>query len=263
MRALKRHTDQKWVLLYVRRWLTAPVALPDGSEKERDRGTPQGGVISPLLANLFLHYAFDMWMVRDFPDIPFARYADDAVCHCRSERQATYLREALARRLAACGLTLHPAKTKIVYCQDSDRQKKYPHTSFDFLGYTFRPRRSKNRRGGFFVNFSPAISNKAQKSIRQTIRSWKLHLRSDKSLADLSRMFNATIRGWILYYGAFYKSALYGALRRIDERLVLWATRKYKRMRGHRRRAAAWLRQVRRTFPTLFAHWPFLPAPAA
>ena len=173
------------------------------------------------------------------------------------------MREALARRFAACGLTLHPAKTKMVYGQESDRRERYPQTSFDFLGYTFGPRRSRNRRRGYVVNFSPAVSNKAQQSIRQTIRGWKLHLRSDKSLADLSRRFNAAIRGWILYYGAFYKSALYGALRRMDERLVLWATRKYRRLRGPRRRAAAWLRKVRRTFPVLFAHGPFLSASAA
>lgn len=237
MRALRRHTDEKWVLLYVMRWLTAPVAMPDGTVQERDRGTPQGGVISPLLANLFLHYAFDKWMVREFPNIPFERYADDAVCHCSSKREAITLWKALERRFTECGLMLHPAKTKVVYCQDSDRRERHPINSFDFLGYTFRPRRSKNRWGKFFVNFSPAISTKALTSIRQTVRSWKLHLRSDKALEDLARMFNATIRGWIQYYGAFYKSGLYPALRKIDERLVLWATRKYKRLRGHRRRA--------------------------
>ena len=263
MRALRRHTDQKWVLLYVERWLTAPVAMPDGDIQERDLGTPQGGVISPLLANLFLHYAFDMWMAREFPDIPFARYADDCVCHCQSERQSKYLRYALERRLAECGLTLHPAKTKIVYCQDSGRRGEYSNTSFDFLGYTFCPRRSRNRWGKFFVSFSPAISNKAKKSIRQTVRGWKLHLRSDKSLVDLSRMFDATIRGWISYYGAFYKSALRLVLCCIDRRLVLWATRKYKRLRGHRRKAAAWLRKIQQRYPILFAHWQFFPQAAA
>ena len=263
MRALRRHTDQRWVLLYVERWLTAPVAMPDGEVLERDLGTPQGGVISPLLANLFLHYAFDMWMAREFPNIPFARYADDAVCHCRSERQAKYLRYALERRLAQCGLTLHPAKTKIVYCQDSDRRERYPNTSFDFLGYSFCPRRSRNRWGKYFVSFSPAISNKAKRFIRQTVRGWKLHLRSDKSLVDLSRMFDATIRGWIGYYGAFYPSALRFVLRCIDRRLVLWATRKFKRLRGHRRKAAAWLRTIQQRYPILFAHWQFFPQTAA
>ena len=216
-----------------------------------------------LLANLFLHYAFDMWMVREFPDIPFARYADDAVCHCRSEEQARFLRDALEQRFTQCGLTLHPAKTKIVYCKDSNRRKQHPVTSFDFLGYTFRPRLSMNRWGKGFVSFSPAISNKAQKAIRQTIRGWKLQLRSDKSLVDLSRMFGATIRGWIRYYGVFYRSALLDVLRNIDRRLVLWAMHKHKRLRGHRRRAEEWLSRIRRSYPHLFPHWQLFQQAAA
>ena len=251
------------MVLYVERWLKAPVMMPDGKAHDRDRGTPQGGVASPLLANLFLHYAFDKWMGRNYPDIPFERYADDAVCHCRTKRQASHLKDALERRFEDCGLTLHPQKTRIVYCKDSDRQRSYPDTSFDFLGYTFRPRRSKNRWGKFFVNFSPAISNKAAKAIRQEIRSWNLHRRSDKSLDDLARMFNATIRGWINYYGAFYKSALFAPMRMIDRRLALWATRKMKRFRNHRRRAARWVADCVRRDPNLFAHWPIIYRTAA
>ena len=193
----KAPINETWMVLYIERWLKAPVMMPDGKVHDRDHGTPQGGVASPLLANLFLHYTFDKWMGRNYPDIPFERYADDAVCHCRTKRQANHLKDALERRFEDCGLTLHPQKTRIVYCKDSDRQRSYPDTSFDFLGYTFRPRRSKNRWGKFFVNFSPAISNKAAKAIRREIRSWKLQLRSDKSLDDLARMFNATIRGWM------------------------------------------------------------------
>lgn len=258
MRAVRSHTREKWVLLYIERWLTAPVQLPDGSEQRRDKGTPQGGVVSPLLANLFLHYTFDKWMGRHYPHIPFERYADDGVTHCRSLKQAERLKAALQTRFAQCGLELHPLKTRIIYCKDDDRTGDYADTAFDFLGYTFRPRRSKNRWGKAFINFSPAISRKAAKAIRQEVRGWKLHLRSDKTLEDLGRMFNAVIRGWVGYYGAFYKSALYPTLRHLDRKLVLWATRKYKRLRGHRRRAAHWLQGVAHRQIGLFAHWRLL-----
>jgi len=258
MRAVRRHTQEKWVVLYIERWLTSPVRMPDGTLLERTRGTPQGGVVSPLLANLFLHYTFDTWMRRNYPRIPFERYADDGVCHCRTKEQAEHLRAALEQRFADCGLELHPEKTKIVYCKDDDRGMDYPVTSFDFLGYTFRPRRSKNRWGKPFINFSPAVSNKAAKAIRQEVRGWKLPLRSDKALDDLARMFNAKIRGWVNYFGAFYKSALYRTLRHIDRKLVLWATRKFKRLRNHKRRADHWLRRIAHRHVGLFAHWRLL-----
>ena len=258
LKALRRHTDERWILLYTERWLQAEVEMPDGKREARGKGTPQGGVASPLLANLFLHYAFDAWMRREFPNIPFERYADDAVCHCRSEAQANYLREALQRRLAQCGLELHPEKTRVVYCKDGDRTGEHPVTSFDFLGYTFRARRSKNWKGKYFVNFSPAVSGKAAKAIRREVRGWKLPCRSDKSLNDLARMFNAAIRGWVNYYSAYYKSALYPTLRHIDRKLVRWATRKFKRLRGHRARAERWLRRIARRDGALFAHWRLL-----
>jgi len=258
MRAVRRHTDSKWLLLYIERWLKAPVQMEDGTRIQSGKGTPQGGVISPLLANLFLHYAFDKWMEREFPKIPFERYADDAICHCRTQEDAKRLLSKLEERVAQCKLELHPEKTKVVYCKDDDRRGEYTDTSFDFLGYTFRARRSKNRYGKHFINFSPAVSNKASKKIRQQIRSWQLHLRSDKSLEDLARMFNSVIRGWINYYGAYYKSALYPTLRQIDKRLSLWATRKYKRLRGHRRRASHWLQRIASEQSYLFAHWSLL-----
>lgn len=258
MRALERHTRENWVLLYVRRWLQAPVELADGQTQVRALGTPQGGVISPLLANLFLHYVFDKWMQRHHPDVPFERYADDVLCHCRTRAQAEAVLRRLTRRFAECGLTLHPLKTRLVYCKDDDRRGDYPETSFDFLGYTFRARRSKNRWGKPFINFCAAISAKAGKRIRQEVRSWQLHLRSDKTLQDLAHMFDRQIRGWVNYYGAFYKSALYPTLRHLDRKLVLWATRKYKRLRGHRRRAAHWLERIACGRPRLFAHWPLL-----
>jgi group II intron reverse transcriptase/maturase len=255
LRALRRHTDCKWVLLYVERWLKAPVQLADGSLEPRDKGTPQGGVVSPLLSNLFLHYVFDQWMHKHYPDIPFERYADDGICHCKTLAQAQQLRAALARRFAECHLELHAQKTRVVYCKDDDRRGTYPEHSFDFLGYTFRPRRSKNRWGKFFISFTPAVSNQAAKAMRATLRSWALHDRSDKSLEDLARMFNPVVQGWINYYASFYKSALYPTLRHLDLVLARWAVRKYKKLRGHLRRARHWLARVARTRPKLFAHW--------
>src|SRR5262249_36370195 len=216
------------------------------------------GVISPLLANLFLHYAFDLWMRRNFPDILFERYADDAICHCRDEDQATALRTALATRFAECGLTLHPQKTKIVYCKDQSRRENHPTFKFDFLGYTFRPRMVSKRDGGMGVSFSPAASTKALTAIRRTIRSWSMHRRSDKALDDLARMFNSHIRGWINYYGRFCPSALYPTLQRIDLTLARWASGKFKSLRGHKRRSRHWLARIARHQPRLFAHWGLL-----
>jgi hypothetical protein len=215
------------------------------------------------LANLFLHYAFDVWMRRNQPDIPFERYADDAICHCDSEEQATALRRSLESRFAECGLTLHPEKTKIVYCKDEDRRQDYPSHRFDFLGYTFRPRLSRRRGDRVGVTFSPAVSGQALKAIRQTVRRWSLHERSDKSLDDLARMFNASIRGWINYYGRYYKSALYPTLRHIDSILARWAHRKFKSLRRHRRRTRHWLARLARRQPGLFAHWGLLQGRAA
>jgi RNA-directed DNA polymerase len=255
MRAVKKHAKDKWMVLYIERWLKAPAQAEDGHLTERGKGTPQGGVASPLLANLFLHYAFDRWMQKTYPHLPFERYADDAIVHCRTETEAQEVRRAIAERMQECRLELHPEKTKIVYCKDDDRRGTYPHEQFDFLGYTFRPRRSKNWKGKFFINFSPAIADKAGKEIRAEIRSWQLHLRSDKSLEDLSRMFNPKVRGWLQYYGRYYRSALYPIMRQLDRSLARWAYRKYKKLRGHLRRATHWLARISRRDPGLFAHW--------
>lgn len=258
MRAVRKHTDCKWVVMYIERWLKVPVQMADGTLCNREKGTPQGGVISPLLANLFLHYVFDMWMRRNCSHIPFERFADDVVCHCTSEAQAKWLQTVIERRFTECRLELHPQKTKIVYCKDDDRRGSYSHELFDFLGFTFRPRRSKNRNGKYFVNFSPAVSNKAVKSMRGTMREWRLHLRSDKSLEDLAGMFNSVIRGWINYFRSYYKSAMYPTFQHFDRMLAKWAMRKYKKLRGHQRRAQQWLTRIARKQPKLFAHWQLL-----
>jgi len=263
MRAVRKHTDCKWVLLYIERWLKAPFQGEEGVEVDRTKGTPQGGVISPLLANLFLHYVFDKWMERNYPQVPFCRYADDGVVHCRSEEEALMIKEVLEVRFKECNLELHPEKTRIIYCKDEDRRGEYPHTRFDFLGFTFRSRKSKDRWGKSFINFSPAVSNEAGKEMRQEIRRWKLHLRSDKSLEDLSRMLSPKVRGWINYYGSFYKSALYPTLAHLNRILVRWAMRKFKRLRHHLTNAVHWLGRIAKRQPELFPHWQFGVKPTA
>ena len=262
MRAVRKHTSEKWLLLYIQRWLTAPVVMPDGEEAERTIGTPQGGVISPILANLFLHYAFDKWMTIYFPTIPFERYADDIVCHCHTERQARNLWAALERRFAKCALSLHPEKTRIVYCKQSNRKGNYPDVSFTFLGFTFRPRRVKSRGGRLFTGYTPAISRKAAKAIRQDVRSWRLCRQTSSRMEDLARHYNAKIRGWLNYYGAHSKWILYYVLQSIDGHLVAWARRKYKRLRRSKRRGYRWLRSMAYRNPHLFAHWPELHGPS-
>jgi RNA-directed DNA polymerase len=255
LRAVRRHTDERWILLYVERWLEAPLQWEDGTLEPRDRGTPQGSAISPLLANLFLHYAFDAWMEKRFPDVAFERYCDDAVVHCKTENQAQFVRDSIAKRLARCGLEVHPDKTRIVYCKDESRRATYANERFDFLGYTFRPRRAKNKAGEYFVNFLPAVSDDALKGMGRVLRSWRINRRSDQALDDLAQMVNIVVQGWINYYGRFYRTGLHPLLSRINEYLVRWAKGKYKRLHGHTRRAKQWLVRVARREPTLFAHW--------
>jgi len=258
LKAVAHHTDERWVLLYIQRWLKAPMQMPDGTIVAREKGTPQGSPISPLLANLFMHYAFDTWIAREFPGCPFERYADDCVAHCDTEDQARTLRAAIATRLQAVGLELHPEKTKVVYCKDGRRRGHAEHTSFDFLGYTFRARRANGRRG-LFVGFMPAMSHKARTAVGRTIRAWHLNRRTGTDLSSLARALNAQIRGWLNYYGAFYRSELYSLAMRINEHLVRWAMQKFKRLRGNPTRAWEWVDAVRQHQPQLFAHWHMLP----
>ncbi len=255
LHAVKKHTTSKWMLLYIERWLRAPAQLEDGSLIEREKGTPQGGVISPLLANIFLHHAFDEWMKLDHPSIRFARYADDIAVHCRSRAQAQFMLRAIKRRLARCKLQLHPDKTKIVYCKDDRRPGNYDHESFDFLGYSFRPRGCKGP--GYFVGFTPAVSKTAIKAMSATIRSWKLQLWSSASLEDIARRINPVLRGWLNYYGRYYKSAMRPVLRQLQHALARWAMRKYKRLKGHWLRAIHWVNRIMRRDRKLFASWEF------
>ena len=255
MKLVRKHTESRWVTLYTERWLKVPVVMPDGALVERTKGTPQGGVISPLLANLFLHYAFDSWMKEYQRDKKFERFADDGLVHCRTFDEAVAFKESLEKRLNEWGLELNQEKTRIYYCKDDDRNAVYPDTSFDFLGYTFRPRRSKNRYGKFFINFTPAVSNEAKKNMRRTIHDWRMHLKPDKTIEDLSNMFNPVVRGWLNYYGRFYRSELYGVFRYLNNALILWIRRKYKRYNNHGKRAENFLAGIARRDPHLFSHW--------
>jgi len=239
LKAVAHHTDERWVLLYIGRWLKAPMLMPDGTLAPREKGTPQGSPISPLLANLFMHYAFDRWMDREYLGCPFERYADDIVVHCDSEEQARQLWADIASRLGPLGLELHPGKTKVVYCKDGHRRGDAEHTSFDFLGYTFRARRASGRHG-LFVSFLPAMSQSARKAVGQKMRAWHLNRRTGATLSGLARDINAQVRGWINFYGAFYRSELYSLAMRINEHLVRWAMQKFKRLRGQPTKAWAW-----------------------
>ena len=260
MKALRHHTKCRATLLYVERWLRAPVRLADGETLQREAGTPQGGVISPLLANLFLHYVFDEWMRRNHPGVPFERYADDVVCHCRTLEEAQALRAALDERMAQCSLVLHPQKTQVVYCRDGKRKGTHGVYQFDFLGYRFRPRFAKSRAGAVFLSFLPAISPSAAKAIRQTVRRWRLHCRHTTELADMAQEINPVLRGWLNYYGRFYRSALHAVFDTLDQYLVRWVRRKYKRLKFKVSRARELVVKIRHQRPGLFAHWALAPS---
>jgi len=254
-KAVRKHVSCQWALLYVERWLKVPLQQPDGCMVSRCQGTPQGGVVSPLLSNLFLHYVFDVWMKRHFPDMPWCRYADDGLVHCHSQRQAREIRDVLEQRFRACGLELHPQKTKIVYCKDGKRRGNFPVKAFDFLGYTFRGRTARDARGQLFFGFNPAVSKDAMKSMRHRIRKSNLRNRADRDIEDIANEFNPVLRGWLNYYGRFNRSALYPFLRYFNHTLRAWAMCKYKRLRGKKTRAGQYLERMSKERPALFAHW--------
>jgi len=255
LKAVRRHIQCKWALIYIERWLKAPM-VKDGERIERDCGTPQGGVISPILANLFLHYTFDLWMEREHPDLPWCRYADDGLVHCRSEQEAEALKATLQARLAECQLELHPTKTKIVYCRDSNRNGAYPNVMFDFLGYCFRPRKAENkRRGKLFCSFAPAASPSALKSMREKVRDLDIRRRTDVSMDDIARNINPLLRGWIEYYGRYTPSAITPMLRYVNQTLRAWVMRKFKRFKGRKTCAGQFLTRIARESAGLFVHW--------
>lgn len=256
LKAVRHHTKHRWVLLYIERWLSAPESLPDGRLQARHQGTPQGGVISPLLANLFLHYAMDRWVVRHHPSVRFERYADDVVFHCRSRGEAERFLVALRQRMADCGLTLHPRKTKIVYCHDSNRpDKDHEQISFDFLGYTFKPRKVINPRRQVFTGFTPAMSARAMKRIMDEIRGLKLQRRSGATEHEIAALLNPKVAGWINYFGHFGRARVHRLVDRIDFVLLCWARQKYKRLTRSYRKSQRYFDRLRAQQPRLFVHW--------
>jgi len=252
MEMVEKHTDEKWIKLYVKRWLTVPFKMEDGTIIERTSGTPQGGVISPALANLFMHYVVDDFMSKEFPNILWARYADDGVMHCVTLKQAKYLKYRLEKRLKEYGLELNKEKTRIVYCKDDDGNEGCENRKFDFLGYTFRHRRTKSKRGKVFTGFLPAISDKAKKAIRKEVRRWRIQLKSDKSINDIANIVNSKIQGWINYYAHFYKSGMKNVLKYINSQLIRWVKRVYRKSA---KSAVNWFTNIARRDPKLFAHW--------
>lgn len=255
VKAVEKHAAaDPWVVLYVKRWLAAPLALPDGTLRQRDKGTPQGSPVSPVLANLFMHYAFDTWLAREFPAVEFERYADDAVVHCVTQRQAQEVLAALETRMEQAGLRLHPGKTRIVYCKDGSRRGSHEHTAFTFLGFTFRARKARSRNGGSHTSFQPAISKEALSKISAEVRSWRIHRRTTSAFSDLRKLISPKVAGWMQYYGAFYRSGLYPLLERINAYLMRWLRKKHKRLRGNKKARAAWKR-VTTQYPATFPHW--------
>jgi len=256
LKAVKKHVSEAWVLLYIERWLKAPGEDSAGRQVQREKGTPQGGVISPLLANLFLHYVFDAWMQREFPTMPFERYADDIIVHCYTEKQARFVLEGICRRLEACGLKVHPDKTKIVYCKDGQRREDSEHTKFKFLGFEFRPRLVRNSTTGqFFVGFTPAVSPEAKQAMRRAIDDWELTSQTTLSLTEVAEKINPVVRGWLNYYGTYCRSAMRQILHQIDLALTAWAMKKYRWLHRRRVESFRWLDRVRKVSPGLFAHW--------
>jgi len=257
LKAVRKHVTCKWALLYIERWLTAPMEQ-NGNRIERTRGTPQGSVISPILSNLFLHYAFDLWMKRTHPDLPWCRYADDGLVHCRTEKEAQALKAELQTRLAECQLEMHPIKTRIVHCKVTNRRRAYQNVKFDFLGYCFRPRRVMRPSDRKVVGgFTPAVSPTAVKAMRATIRDLKIRRQTQRTLGDVAQMLNPLLRGWIEYYGRYTPSALYPLFRYVNRTLLAWAQRKFKRFKAHKVRAAYFLMKLAQTRAELFVHWQY------
>ena len=255
-KALKPHVSEKWMLLYIRRWLEAPVQFPDGTlVPSSGRGTPQGGVISPLLANLFMHYCFDKWLQIHFSEIEMVRYADDIIVHCRTQQEAARILAAIRRRLRDCGLTAHPEKTKIVYCKKSGRNLKGFPVQFDFLGFSFRPIQLKLKRGGSFLQFDCIMSRKSKVRITQELRKLKFHNKTQRTIQDLALLLNPKIRGWLNYYGKINRRCLRPVFYYLHHRMLKWVLNKYKRFKRSKVKAARWLRWVYKSYPNLFYHW--------
>jgi RNA-directed DNA polymerase len=258
MKAVRKHTDNKLVLLYIERWLKTPMQLPDGSQQEKTKGLMQGGVISPVLSNLFLHYVFDVWMTKQYLNLLWCRYADDGLLHCKTEQQANQLLLVLKKRFEKCLLELHPAKSKIVYCKDDNRRNDYPITKFTFLGYDFCRRSVTNTRNKkVFQSFNAAVSSAAKKSMRAKTKETMKNIGTCKSLNDIANVFNPILRGWINYYGRYHKTELHSVFRHFNLSLIRWMMRKFKRFKGRKTRTAIRLEGLVEKQPDLFVHWKY------
>ncbi len=257
MKAVKHHTSNACIILYIERWIKAPVELANGEVIERNTGTPQGGVISPVLSNLFLHYVFDMWMKKQHSESPWCRYADDGIIHCKTQAEAQSLLTELQQRFLDCKLEIHPLKTKIVCCSVvKSKENPYEHTSFDFLGYEFRARSAKSAsKNNIFTGYLPAISKKAKQSITTKIRELNVRNRNDLSLSELAKWLNPMIRGWINYYGKYTRSELNSVFQRLNATLVQWSMRKFNKLRGKIKKARWHMKDFAIKNRTLFAHW--------
>jgi len=259
MLAVEKHVPENWVRLYIKRWLEAPVFTVSGETiQKQGKGTPQGGVISPLLANLFLHYAFDIWLENTDKSVEFSRYADDVIIHCKSKAHAEQILQLVHHRMESVGLELHPQKTKIVYCRDHRRKGKYPKVKFDFLGYSFQPRTTfSKKKGKLFLGYDCAISISSRKRIADKLEELNVNKLTFKSIVGVAQYLNPMIRGWVHYYGKFRMYELSKVFRLLSMRLVWWARRRYKRYKTSIRKAYKWLALIRKQFPTLFYHWNF------
>lgn len=257
MLALKKHVSERWCLMYIERWLQTPVQTKTGElVMKQGKGTPQGGVISPLLANLFLHYAMDKWLEQTHPRVSYVRYADDAILHCKSKSQADYVMRNLNKRMKQCGLELHPEKTKLVYCRDYRRQGAFENVKFDFLSYSFQPRtaRSKKTRE-LFLGYDCAISTSSKKRIAEKMRELKVETLTHNSIVGVAQFLEPYIRGWINYYGKFRIWEMNPIFQLLRRRLVMWARKRYKRYKTTINGTYAWLERVKEQYPTLFYQW--------
>lgn len=257
MLAVEKHVSEPWCLMYIKRWLNAPMQQESGDLIiKQGKGTPQGGVISPLLANLFLHYALDRWLEQTHKGVEYVRYADDVIIHCHHQSQAEQVLQSINERMRNCGLELHPEKTKLVYCRDFRRQARHKVVKFDFLGYSFQPRTTMSKKTKkLFLGYDCAISISSKKRIADQLETMNIVNLNYKSIVGVAQHLSPYIRGWVNYYGKFRLSAMNPVFQQLRKRLVRWARKRYKRYKTNVNRAYEWLARVRRQYPTLFYHW--------